>query len=378
MNLKVNRFSESVDFLIKGGKRPEGSISPDGKTIKRGGEWVPRKKVRAKRSGNVIRANSKNWGKVDSRVMLALGVVEKNVNASVKVTPTPDGNLRITGKYRTVSALADPKSMHLVPRTGEANKRFIKLQRESIRLAIEEANTTAEDHFKQQVLYDVVTDKISVDRIHDTSTFAPVGRVNPRVVLPTKVKTAERLLKEAKENVVIAESYAPKNVEHWKEETRKLQALVRKLEGSAKSKAKPEPTKASQEKRAKEWIAQANSRIAAAKGKHPGEMSAAKQDLRDAQRFQRSITKYWSQTMPKWDAAVKQQLDLMKQKGAKVGDKVKVVVGSHMLYGQQYGTGTIKENKAGQPYISIPASESLVGKSHRWTLDSVHWEKEDK
>ena len=220
---KIAEFIENVD-LIKG-RRPaaEGAKSPDGKQVKRGGKWVPRKKGRT-----VSTSSSKNWNKVDSRVMTVLNSVK---TTNVKITPTSDGNLRVTGKYRTVSALSDPKSMYLVPKTGEANKQFIKIQKNSILLAIEEANTAPKDHFKQKILYDVVTDKISLDRIHDSSTFAPVGRANPRIVLPTKVKTAERLLKEAKENIVIAEFYSPKNVEHWKEETKKLESLVSKLGG---------------------------------------------------------------------------------------------------------------------------------------------------
>ena len=42
---KVDEFVE----LVKGKARPEGSISPNGKYVKRGGKWVPKKKEQTKR-----------------------------------------------------------------------------------------------------------------------------------------------------------------------------------------------------------------------------------------------------------------------------------------------------------------------------------------
>ena len=51
---KVEQFEE----LVKGRIRPEGSISPDGKRIKRGGKWVPRKQQHAAQSSGTGKQKS--------------------------------------------------------------------------------------------------------------------------------------------------------------------------------------------------------------------------------------------------------------------------------------------------------------------------------
>lgn len=155
---------------------------------------------------------------------------------------------------------------------------------------------------------------------------------------------------------------------------------IRKQRAGKSKPTKQQPTRESQTKRAREWIAEVQAKIKRAKSpkasaRDKSLLPAYQSELKDAQRFQRAVKKYWEQYEPKWQSDVKAQWDIVKQKGAKVGDKVRVHVGTHMMYGPQYGTGTLKENKQGQPYISIPPSQSIEGKYHRWTVDSVAWSR---
>ena len=54
---KVDEFAK----LIKGRIRPEGSISPDGKQVKRGGKWVPRKSRKQYKAGDTRTKNGKRY-----------------------------------------------------------------------------------------------------------------------------------------------------------------------------------------------------------------------------------------------------------------------------------------------------------------------------
>ena len=64
----------------------------------------------------------------------------------------------------------------------------------------------------------------------------------------------------------------------------------------------------------------------------------------------------------------------LKENKLKVGDKVKVKVGSHLTFGDQFGIGTVKVNKEGQPYFAIPANQSPDGKAKRLSTNNT-WEK---
>ena len=58
----------------------------------------------------------------------------------------------------------------------------------------------------------------------------------------------------------------------------------------------------------------------------------------------------------------------------KVGDKVKVKVGTHLTFGDQFGIGTVKMSKDGQVYFAIPANQSADGKAKRLSTNNP-WEK---
>ena len=64
----------------------------------------------------------------------------------------------------------------------------------------------------------------------------------------------------------------------------------------------------------------------------------------------------------------------LKQNKLKVGDKVKVKVGTHLTFGDQFGIGTVKVNKEGQPYFAVSANQSPDGKSKRLSTNNA-WEK---
>ena len=57
-----------------------------------------------------------------------------------------------------------------------------------------------------------------------------------------------------------------------------------------------------------------------------------------------------------------------------VGDKVKVKVGTHLTFGDQFGIGTVKMSKDGQVYFAIPANQSSDGKAKRLSTNNL-WEK---
>ena len=233
----MSRIDEFIS-LLKGRKPYAVNTVRNGRRKQADGTWRPVKRGTSKRSsteskqiGNVTLASSKNWDIVDSRVTQIISKLKPK--GTYRLTPDSKGNISVKGKYRTVKAFSvHGLDFSGVPKTGLANKNLLSIIEGDLKTAMDLSNMSETDDFRAKVLLAVIQDKISIDRIHDISTFAPVGRANPRVVLPTKVKTAKRLYKESKENIVIAGEYGrPEDVKHWKEESRKLATLVRKLEG---------------------------------------------------------------------------------------------------------------------------------------------------
>ena len=64
----------------------------------------------------------------------------------------------------------------------------------------------------------------------------------------------------------------------------------------------------------------------------------------------------------------------LKQNKLTVGDKVKVKVGTHLTFGDQFGIGTVKVNKDGTPYIAVPSNQSPDKKAKRLSFNNP-WEK---
>ena len=64
----------------------------------------------------------------------------------------------------------------------------------------------------------------------------------------------------------------------------------------------------------------------------------------------------------------------LKQHKLKVGDKVRVQVGSNLMLGPQFGIGTVKINKDGVVYFAVGSDQSPDGKSKRLSFNNP-WEK---
>ena len=171
---KIVEFIENVD-LIKGRVRPEGSKSPDGKQVKRGGKWVP------------VKSNRKSPRSTITPDTDAVSVAQDKVSNAEAVLRAADKPLKYGGKV----------SEHL--------KSILK---DKVRAAKAELAEVSKPVKQQRKVKPKATGRIEIENV-DAVTGKRTGKSS--MAYPSFARTTQREQEEAKAKAKAKSSGAAKS-----------------------------------------------------------------------------------------------------------------------------------------------------------------------